>query len=218
MGSKGWSQHYANFHLVKAHKYVDSKVAGWGDDRQYLDSAHAGLICTHGGHNSTSGWYGVMHTRQHGKCSISAQDMRLGPKNNDGALSFFHLSSCNSARWNERLKWVTASGDKIHVITGFHGWMYIGRRYVKEYRKLAEKAQSSKGVGKTWVDQMHHTSHWYNAWATVCPISLGFGDTSSRAINAQNEKYRSKWSHKDRRYMSTRYVRKCNPDDGPKLP
>ena len=65
---------------------------------------------------------------------------------------------------------------------------------------------------------MHHTSHWYNAWATVCPISLGFGDTSSRAINAQNEKYRSKWSHKNRRYMSTRYVRKCNPDDGPKLP
>ena len=52
MGSKGWSQHYTNFHTVKAHKYVDSKVAGWGDDRQYLDSAHAGLICTHGGHNS----------------------------------------------------------------------------------------------------------------------------------------------------------------------
>ena len=80
MGSKGWSQHYANFHLVKASKYVDSKVAGWGDDRQYLDSAHAGLICTHGGHNSTSGWYGVMHTKQHGKCSISAQDMRLALK------------------------------------------------------------------------------------------------------------------------------------------
>ena len=56
--------------------------------------------------------------------------------------------------------------------------MYIGSRYVKEATENSLQHKAPKGVGKTWVDQMHHTSHWYNAWATVCPISLGFGDTS----------------------------------------
>ena len=78
MGSKGWSQHYANFHLV-SNKYVDSKVAGWGDDRQYLDSAHAGIGVLTVDITPTSGWYGVMHTNN-AKCSIGAQDMRLGTK------------------------------------------------------------------------------------------------------------------------------------------
>ena len=217
MGSKGWNQHWRNFHLVTADRYVDSKYAAWGDDHLNIDATDAGLICTHGGHGS-NGWYGVMHTKSNGHCNLDTNEMRLGPKNGDGALRFFHMSSCNSVRWDKRTKWFLPASDKVHVITGFHGYMYIGSKYVKEYRKLASKAQTSRGVGKTWVDQMHHVDHWYNSWATVCPISLGFGATEAQAVNAQNERYRSKWSHKNPNWMSARYKAGCNPDDGNKLP
>ena len=217
MGSKGWNQHWANYGLVTIDRYVDAKKSAWGNDKWNLDYVDAGLICTHGGHDA-NGWFGVMHTKKHGECNLNTNQMSIGPKGGDGNLRFFHLSSCNSVRWDKKTTWFGPATDKTHVITGFHGWMYIGSKYVKEYRKLASKAQSSKGVGKVWVDEMHHVDHWYNSWATVCPISLGFGETRDQAINAQNERYRSKWSDKNPNWMSYRYKSKCNPDDGPKLP
>lgn len=217
MGSKGWNQHYANFSHVKAYRYIDSKVFAWGEDKWNMDYADAGLICTHGGHQE-DGWYGVMHTKNNGHCYLNLPEMRLGPKGNDGNLRFYHMSSCNSVRWNHKLLWFTPASDKVHLITGFHGYMYIGSRYVKEYRKLAQKGFTSKGVGKTWSDEMHHVDHWYNAWQTVCPISLAYGGTAAQAVNAQNERYTSNWSDKNNNWVNYRYYKGCNPSGAGKIP
>jgi len=217
MGSKGWGQWWRNYELVRISRYVDSSLAGWGADEWNIDGGDAGMICTHGGHDA-NGWYGMMHTKENGHCALNTNEMKIGPGNSNGKMRFWHMSSCNSIRWDKKLKWFGPAADKVHVITGFHGYMYIGSKYVGEYSDLAKYGFSSKGVGKVWMDKMHHVDHWYNSWKNVCPIALGFGHTQSASANALNEKYTSNWSHKDPNWMTWRYNSKCDPDGGPKLP
>jgi hypothetical protein len=217
MGSKGWSQWWRNFHLVKIERYVDITKYSWGRDEYNLDGGDAALICTHGGTNS-NGWYGKMHTKSHGQCQLNTNEMKLGSYKGNGKLRFWQMSSCNSVRWNYRSKWFGPAGDRVHVITGFHGWMYIGSKYVREYGDLANYGFSSRGVGKVWVDEMHHVNHWYNSWKTVCPIAIGYGHTASASTNALNERYSSNWSDKSPNWATYRYYRRCDPNGGPSLP
>jgi hypothetical protein len=216
MGSKGWSQWWRNYNLVTINRYVDQTHFSWANDDANIDGGDAGLICTHGGHNA-KGWYGVMHHKYQNQCQLNTNEMKIGP-GGFGKMRFWHMSSCNSIRWQYKTKWFGPAADKVHVITGFHGWMYIGYKYVKEYRKLANYGFKSKGVGKVWMDKMHHVDHWYNAWKTVCPMSLGFGQTTAQAANAHNERYKWKWSDKNPYWMNYRWWGGCNPDGGPKLP
>lgn len=216
MGSKGWSQWWRNYELVTINRYVDPTKAAWGVDNTNFDDGDAGLICTHGGYD-TNGWWGSMHHKTNGECGLNTNQMRIGEAGH-GKLRFYHMSSCNSIRWDLKTKWFGPAADKVHVITGFHGLMYIGSRYVDEYGDLANSGFSSSGVGKVWVDKMHHVDHWYNAWKTVCPIALGFGHSESTSANALNEKYISNWSDKSPNWMTWRYKSKCDPDGGPKLP
>lgn len=128
-----------------------------------------------------------------------------------------HLSSCNSIRYDQRTQWFTAANG-VHVVTGFHGWMYIGSSYVGEYADLANDAINSRGVGKAWLDHMHHVDHWYNSWETVCPVSVGFGATQTAAQSAHDESYNAHWGHPTPNWMNTRWISGCDPDDGPPLP
>jgi hypothetical protein len=218
MGSKGWDQWWSNFSNVRISKFVDPAKASWGKDNAWngIDRGDAALLCTHGGYDD-NGWYGVMHTKENNECGLNTNQMQLG-KASGGNLRFYHMSSCHSVRWDRKTKWFDPAAGKVHVITGFHGLMYIGSKYVDEYRDLAKYGFSSKGVGKVWVDEMHHVDHWYNSWKTVCPIALGFGDTEAASANALNEKYTSNWTDKNPNWVTWRYISKCDPDDGPKLP
>ena len=113
--------------------------------------------------------------------------------------------------------WFDAAGG-IHVVTDFHGLMYIGSSYVDEYRDLANEGMSSRGVAKVWLDRMHHVDHWYNSWKTVCPVAIGFGATTSEAQGKHNETYNAHYGHPVPNWMHTRWKSGCNPDDGPALP
>lgn len=219
MGARGWQQWWANFQHVRAWRFGDPSRVPWGQDNGGggADRGHAALVCTHGGHNDTDGWVGSMHTRQDGTCAIRATQMNLGGASG-GRLRFWHMSSCNSVRWNQRDRWWNAAAGRVHVVTGFHGLMYIGSKYVEEYRQVARRGHLNTGVGRAWVDQMHHVDHWYNAWKTVCPIALGFGNTQAASSNALNERYGSQWQDRAPNWRTTRYVAGCDPDDGPKLP
>jgi hypothetical protein len=218
MDSKGWDIWWANFHHVKISRFADSSIHSWGADDSSggFDHGDAALLCTHGGHDG-DGWYGVMHTREHGECQTNVPQLQIGPASG-GRLRFFHMSSCNSVRWDKRTTWFGPASGRVHVITGFHGLMYIGQKYVDEYSNLAKHGFSSKGVGKVWVDEMHHVDHWYNTWKTVCPIALGFGNSQSASEDALNEKYVSHWIDRSPNWMTARYKSKCDPDDGPQLP
>lgn len=218
MGDKGWEQWWNNFSLVRARKFADNSRVAWGRDDEWngVDRGEAALICTHGGHSATTGWSGSMHTDEGNGCSIDTTRMMDGPASG-GTLRFLHLSSCNSMNWNELGMWWGPAAGRVHVITGFHGYMYIGSRYVDEYRELADGGFTS-GVGRLWVDRMHHVSHWYNAWETVCPVSLGFGETAAQSDHALDEKYNDRWPDRAPVWMTYMWKSKCDPDGAGPLP
>jgi hypothetical protein len=218
MGDKGWVLWWKNFHLVQGPRYVDPVERPWGIDNgiQGMDWNDAGLICTHGGWSSGR-WNGTLYdANPDGQCGMTSDNMRLGRTAN-GWLRFLHLSSCNSIRYDQRTQWFSAAGG-IHVITGFHGWMYIGSKYVEEYRDLANEGMSSRGVAKVWLDRMHHVDHWYNSWKTVCPVAVAFGATTTEAQSKHNETYNAHLGHPTPNWMHTRWKSGCDPDDGPPLP
>lgn len=218
MGANGWEQWWNNFHLVRAQKFADNSRVTWGQDDTWngMDAGEAALICTHGGHSAATGWSGSMHTDDGNGCSINTTQMMAGPASG-GDLRFLHLSSCNSMNWHELGMWWGPAAGRVHVITGFHGYMYIGSQYVDEYDELASEGFSS-GVGKVWMDKMHHISHWYNSWSTVCPIALGFGETSAQSDNALNERYNDRWPDRASNWMTYMWKKDCDPDGADKLP
>jgi hypothetical protein len=218
MGDKGWITWWRNYQLVQGNRYADNSARPWGidDTSSGMDWNDAGLVCTHGGWSSGR-WTGTLYDQDpDGNCSMSSSRMRLG-KTSGGWLRFMHLSSCNSIRHSQRTQWFD-SAQGVHVVTGFHGWMYIGWPYVDEYRDVANQGMSSKGVARAWLDNMHHVDHWYNVWNTVCPMAIGFGATSQAARNAHDETYNARWPHPVPNWMHTRWFGGCDPDDGPPLP
>lgn len=218
MGDKGWILWWRNFSLVQGPRYVDPVERPWGIDNTTsgMDWNDAGVICTHGGWSSGR-WTGTLYDADpDGDCSMTSSKMRLG-RTAGGWLRFLHLSSCNSIRYSQRTQWFDAAGG-IHVVTGFHGLMYIGSSYVDEYRDLANEGMSSRGVAKVWLDRMHHVDHWYNSWKTVCPVAVGFGATTSEAQGKHDETYNAHYGHPTPNWMHTRWKSGCDPDDGPALP
>lgn len=218
MGVKGWDQWWNNFNLVQNPKFADPAEVNWGQDNgsDGWDRGDATLICTHGGHSASTGWSGSMHTDVGNGCSINTNQIRVGAASG-GHLRFLQLSSCNSMNWNELDKWWGPAAGRVHVITGFHGFMYIGEDYVQEYEDLAEQGFSN-GVGNTWMDNMHHVDHWYNSWETVCPIVLGFGQTAAAATNALNEKYNDRWADQAPNWRHRVWWSECDPDGADQLP
>jgi len=218
MGDHGWVQWWRNYSAVQGGRYVDPVERPWGFDNSTsgLDWNDAGLICTHGGWGSGR-WNGTLYDPDpDGSCAISSDKMRVG-RTNGGWMRFLHLSSCNSIRYDQRTQWFDAAAG-VHLVTGFHGLMYIGWLYVGEYGDLADEAMSSRGVGRVWLDDMHHVDHWYNFWNTVCPVAIGFGATVAEAQGKHDERYNSHWGHPTPNWMHTRWKSGCDPDDGPPLP
>lgn len=212
MADRGFVPVWENFHLVKVGKYADPSITNWAYDNSRMDAHDAGLICTHGSIDGP-GWVGTMHTREGGECGLNVNQMKLG-KASGGRMRFFHMSSCQSMQWDNRLAWFGAAKGGVHVIAGFHGLMYIGSQYVDEYEELAADGTVSKGVGKAWVDNMHHVDHWYNSYKTICPVAMGFGNTAARSADVLNERYASKWSDTAANWATTRYISGCDPSTG----
>lgn len=218
MASLGWEPWYANYQYVTGERYADDDVVDWGEDdfASGLDWNDAGMLCTHGGWKSGQ-WHGTLYDKDpDGSCSASAANMLLGGSSG-GWLRFLHLSSCNSIRYDQRTQWFDAA-DGVHVVTGFHGYMYIGSDYVGEYSQLALFSMYFAGVGKNWVSFMHHVDHWYNSYSTVCPVSVAFGDSPESARAGQGEAYTAYLDDPDPEWMNTRWNSGCDPDDGPPLP
>lgn len=218
MGDKGWVQWWRNFHLVQGNRYADNSAKTWGidDTGSGIDWNDAGLMCLHGGWSSGR-WAGTIYDKDpDGSCAASSSKMRLG-WSSGGWLRFMHLSSCNSIRYSQRTQWFDAA-QGVHVITGFHGLMYIGSSYVDEYRDLANEAMNSRGVARAWIDDMHHVDHWYNSYKTICPVAVGFGATAAAAQAIHDETYNGHWANPTPNWMHTRWNSGCDPDDGPALP
>jgi hypothetical protein len=52
----------------------------------------------------------------------------------------------------------------------------------------------------------------------VCPVALGFGETSAAAGNALNEKYNDRWPDQAPSWRHTVWWSECAPDGAEQLP
>jgi hypothetical protein len=170
-------------------------------DHLFVDDADAAMIGTHGKDNGDH-WTGTMRARWQGQCGLeaggSAIDMHVG----DMDLEFLHLSSCFSAdddnlsppggtRGVRAAMTDPVDGGFAHLLTGFHGVMYIQSVLIDDYENFVHDAHSI-GMALSWL-----TNHTHLDYAScndddesddsdpgcqdLCPVAVSQGQTAQRA-------------------------------------
>lgn len=161
---------------------IEQQLFTPGADRSYIDEGDAALIFTHGADLSNY-WGGVMRYKDsNNDCFINAEDeLRVG----DYDLEFLHLSSCSSLEDNQIATAYKLSGHpsnqrRLHLVTGFHGCMWIGNSFISDYKDFADDA-FNLSIGLSWMHNMYRTG--INNEHTQCPIALAVGSNASDCIN-----------------------------------
>ncbi|QDQ28705.1 hypothetical protein FNU76_21410 [Chitinimonas arctica] len=219
MQQNGWTTSTYQGAQVRAGAFMDPAKAAGGRDNtpEGADTADATLFCGHGGFSPTRGFFAYFQNQENGNCRVYPDQMLFGPAAG-GKARFMHFSACNSIRWEHRDLWKGAAEGGVHVITGFHGLMYIGWMFNEGYRKVASQGYAQKGVAKAWVDNTYDPGSWYTGNNKVCPVSLAFGDAEYSAAYTLDEGYWHRWPNMKPNYMTSYYVSKCEPNGAPALP
>jgi len=216
MGTKGWSQWKANYESVTVPRYVDPAIANWGFDNNSngFDGGTAALLCTHGGYSDV-GWWGLMHHKAQNECGADVNQLSMGAATG-GKSRYLHLSSCNSMRWSKINSWFAPADGGVHVITGFHGLMYIGWSYVGEYEDMVSDSFSGDSVAESWVDNMHHDPI---IGPTICPVAMAFGKNKSEALSRLfNERYTTPTAETPSNHGVLMWMSECDPESAGPLP
>jgi hypothetical protein len=187
-----------------------------------VDSGQAALICTHGC-KSSDGWRGTMHSKSTVSgtdCTADANSMALGP-NSGGKLKFLHLSSCHSMRWSTMVTWRNKAAKGVHVVTGFHGIMYITPFRIAEYQNLANNGHSMS-VALAWVWSMYHSWNFAEAmigWGETCPVSMVLADNYTNAMNRMwGERYNAIDADRPTNTWYVLFPGGCAPKDDDPIP
>jgi hypothetical protein len=96
--------------------------------------------------------------------------------------------------------WRCLTGGKrvaqgVHLITGFHGEMYISPLRIPEYQNLANWGHSMS-VALAWVNAMYHPWSWTDAifgmGHMTCPVAMALGKDYNECMwRLNNERYNS---------------------------
>jgi hypothetical protein len=172
-------------------------------DTSYVDWPDAAIVAAHG-YNANNGWGAWMRNSWKGNCSAIAggttPNMFVGDKN----LKFLHASSClslNDTYFADMRQAFKKSGATkgLHVMTGFHGLMWISSSFNGNYSNMAFDGHITS-VANAWV-QNHHKSNSlgcasydpFNFFGTCqdqCPTAMTVGPTANSALTRLlNERY-----------------------------
>jgi Family of unknown function (DUF6345) len=176
-------------------------------DHLFVDEADAAMIATHG-KDVGNHWSGTMRAPFAGECAVegggTALDMHVG----DVDLEFLHLSSCNSMdddylfnnpgnRGPREALTDPVDGGFAHLITGFHGVMYIRGKYIADNSDFAHDAHAV-GIALAWVVNQAHFNDECNddgVCQDICPVAVSQGQSANRAWNGiQYERYNNVYS------------------------
>ena len=164
--------------------FMEKLLFANGQDRNNnrLDEADAALIFTHGADVSNH-WRGNMRQKDsNGDCYINAdEELRVG----DYDLEFLHLSSCNSLEDNQLGNAIKIFGypnnqRRLHLLTGFHGCMWIGNSFIDDYSDFADDA-FDMSIGAAWMQNMYRTN--INGEHTQCPVAYAIGESSADCLD-----------------------------------
>lgn len=188
--------------------FVDAESYSWGNDDTYLDEGDAAIVCTHGG-ESDGRWYGKMRINESGSgdCYAKQGNMSFG----DHDLEFLHLSSCNSMDDNQWSDDWHESFDGLHLVTGFHGLMYISSFYVNDYEHFSDDA-FDVSIADSWVDNLYRRNA--NLFDDQCPVSYGVGSSESNLwTRMDHEQYDNVYSDPTVSWWGVVYIDGCDPQN-----
>ena len=182
---------------MKGDYFTERALFSHGQDSNSnrIDSADAALIFTHG-NDVADFWVGLMREKDgNNDCYINAQtELRIG----DYDTEFLHLSSCKSLEDNQLGKAYQLFGHpsnqrRLHLLTGFHGCMWIGNSLISDYEDFADDA-FDMSVGLAWMQNMYRTDIVDSAGVkhTQCPIAYSVGSDFSDCLNRlTTERYKN---------------------------
>lgn len=213
-GDAAWSIGWINNdgYIVDS-QFIDPNCQPWGNDVEFLEVPDAFMAGLHGGNDTNDHrWKGRVKYNEDGpgNCSAYQGDIRLG----EGDLEFLHLSSCFSMDredwWNE---W-NSSFNGLHQVDGFHGIMYIGEGYIRDYRHFADDSFWIS-MADAWLDNLYD-SPWFVSNHDQCPVVRVVGtDESDCLFRLDSERYTNVLSDPpgitgSRSHM-VKYIDGCNP-------
>lgn len=161
-------------------------------DTVNLDDADAAIIGLHGS-DSGNHWRGTLRhdgtPAANSDCTIDAAETGSGEMFvGDTDLEYLHLSSCNSMdddNLSETRRWFhdpvdsPVNGQRLHMATGFHGFMWISSGYADDYEDFAWGGHIL--LGSAWMDEMYGWG--INFAYEQCPVAYSVGSSLNNCVN-----------------------------------
>jgi hypothetical protein len=169
----------------------DSGVSGCSDNTR-LDDADVAMIGLHGS-DSGNHWQGSLRydgsPTNPADCRIDAAEKSGGEMFvGDTDLEYLHLSSCNSMdddnltqtrRWFQDPVDSPVNGQRLHMATGFHGFMWISSGRADDYEDFAWGGHLL--LGSVWMDEMYDSG--INFAYEQCPVAYSVGPSLNNCVH-----------------------------------
>lgn len=187
---------------MTAQRFCDPSFTAGCKDHLYVDWPDAAIVAAHG-FDAGNAWGALMRNSWGGTCSTrmgTGGTMSVG----DGNLKFLHASSCLSLNDNyfsgmRAAMKETGSAKGLHVMTGFHGVMWISSGFGGDYASTAIEGHVMP-VSTAWVTNHYKPNqfscawydpfNWFGTCQDQCPTAMTVGPTGGNALNRLlNERY-----------------------------
>ncbi len=216
--AKAWYDRMGVMGHLKTGSFVDGNTTvkrfcdpSWNaacQDFFYVDWPDAAIVAAHG-FDAGAGWGALMRNTALGTCSTvmgtpGGGSVRVG----DGNLKFLNASSCLSLNdsyfGNMRAAMREAGTSKgLHVMTGFHGVMWISSGFNGDYQNAATNAHFVP-IATAWVTSHYRPNqfscawydpfNWFGTCQDQCPTAMTIGSSGSAALSRLlNERYNWVW-------------------------
>lgn len=194
-------------------RFCDPTVHASCADASYVDWPDAAIVAAHG-YDAGNRWGALMRNSANipaASCSLimgntvaSGSNMFVGDSN----LKFLNASSCLSLNdnyfSNMRTAFKKPSASKgLHVMTGFHGVMWISSAFNGDYSNAALWGHILP-VSTAWVTRHHKSNqfscaaydpfNWFGTCQDQCPTAMSVGPSGASALSRLvNERYNWVW-------------------------
>jgi hypothetical protein len=197
--------------------FTDQDIVDWGEDHLEVDAADAAMLGWHGSRYLLStgelvyGGQMRFHTESE-ECWLYGSEMQLG----DDDLEFLHLSSCQSLNWELWASWWRAFAG-LHVLTGFHGTMYVARDQVDAYENFANESFHTS-IADAWLDNFYRPL--YRDPDDQCPVAYAVGSEIEEVLGRlSNERYNHvQRDPRDNTAHGAMWIGGCDPSGSGPLP
>jgi Family of unknown function (DUF6345) len=186
-------------------RFCDPAVNANCNDYSWVDWPDAAIVAAHG-FDAGNAWGALMRNSALGTCSTKMGTSSSNVFVGDNNLKFLHASSCLSLNDNyfgemrtAMKKPGSASGRGLHVMTGFHGLMWISSSFNNDYAETGLDGHFVS-VARSWTNNHYKSNQFscaaydpFNIFGTCqdqCPSAMTVGASGGEALNRLfNERY-----------------------------